>query len=52
MGMTASACYIFLAIVLAPALISTGLDPMAVHLYVFYWGLVFKFISLSTHSFS
>ena len=40
MGMTASACYIFLAIVLAPALISTGLDPMAVHLYVFYWGLV------------
>src|SRR5690606_32367517 len=22
------------------ALISTGLDPMAVHLYVFYWGLV------------
>ena len=30
MGMTASACYIFLAIVLAPALISTGLDPMAV----------------------
>ncbi|KQT08261.1 MAG: TRAP transporter permease [Bradyrhizobium sp.] len=40
MGMTASACYIFLAIVLAPALITTGLDPMAVHLYVFYWGLV------------
>lgn len=40
MGMTASACYIFLAIVLAPALIKTGLDPMAVHLYVFYWGIV------------
>ncbi|MEZ5853109.1 MAG: TRAP transporter fused permease subunit [Hyphomicrobiaceae bacterium] len=40
MGMTASACYIFLAIVLAPALVKTGLDPMAVHLYVFYWGIV------------
>lgn len=40
MGMTASACYIFLAIVLAPALVKTGLDPMAVHLYIFYWGIV------------
>lgn len=40
MGMTASACYIFLAIVLAPALVAAGLDPMASHLYVLYWGLV------------
>ena len=40
MGMTASACYIFLAIVLAPALIKSGLDPMASHLYIFYWGIV------------
>jgi TRAP transporter 4TM/12TM fusion protein len=40
MGMTASACYIFVAITVAPALISLGLDPMAAHLYVFYWGLV------------
>ncbi|MEO8559404.1 MAG: TRAP transporter large permease subunit, partial [Rhodospirillales bacterium] len=40
MGMTASACYIFLAIVLAPALIQAGLDPMAAHLYIFYWGIV------------
>ncbi len=40
MGMTASACYIFLAIVLAPALIKAGLDPMASHLYIFYWGIV------------
>jgi TRAP transporter 4TM/12TM fusion protein len=40
MGMTASACYIFLAIVLAPALIQAGLDPMASHLYIFYWGIV------------
>lgn len=40
MGMTASACYIFLAIVLAPALVKAGLDPMASHLFIFYWGLV------------
>ena len=40
MGMTASACYIFLAIVLAPALVKSGLDPMASHLYIFYWGIV------------
>lgn len=40
MGMTASACYIFLAIVLAPALITIGVDPMAAHLYIFYWGIV------------
>lgn len=40
MGMTASACYIFLAIVLAPALVQVGVDPMAAHLYIFYWGMV------------
>ena len=40
MGMTASACYIFLAIVLAPALIKVGIDPIAAHLYIFYWGIV------------
>ncbi|MGQ9695805.1 MAG: TRAP transporter permease [Thermodesulfobacteriota bacterium] len=40
MGMTASACYIFLAIVLAPALTASGLNPLAVHLFVMYWGLV------------
>lgn len=39
MGMTITACYIFLAIVLAPALINIGLDPMAVHLFVMYWGM-------------
>jgi len=39
-GMTATACYIFLAVMLAPALIQVGLDPMAVHLYIFYWGML------------
>jgi len=40
MGMTITACYIFLAIVLAPPLIKAGLDPLAVHLFIMYWGMV------------
>ncbi|MCZ6558912.1 MAG: TRAP transporter large permease subunit, partial [SAR324 cluster bacterium] len=39
-GMTVTAAYIFLAIVLAPALIELGLDPLAVHLFILYWGMV------------
>ena len=40
MGMTVTACYIFLAIVLAPPLVKAGLNPLAVHLFVMYWGMV------------
>ena len=40
MGMTVSACYIFLAIVLGPALIDAGLDPIASHLFILYWGML------------
>lgn len=40
MGMTITAVYIFLAIVLAPSLINSGFDPLAVHLFVMYWGMV------------
>jgi TRAP transporter 4TM/12TM fusion protein len=40
MGMTVTACYIFLAIVLAPALVGQGLDKLAVHLFMLYWGMV------------
>lgn len=40
MGMTASACYIFLAITLAPALVGGGLNPIAAHLFILYWGLI------------
>jgi len=39
-GMTVTAAYIFLAIVLAPALVQGGLDPLASHLFIFYWGMV------------
>jgi len=37
MGMTITAAYIFLAITMAPALISQDLNPMAVHLFILYW---------------
>src|SRR3546814_5754003 len=40
MGMTVTACYIFLAVILAPALIKAGLDPMGVHLFLMYWGMI------------
>ncbi|MWB78746.1 TRAP transporter fused permease subunit [Pseudooceanicola sp. 216_PA32_1] len=40
MGMTVSACYVFLAIILAPALVQAGLNPMASHLYILYWGML------------
>jgi TRAP transporter 4TM/12TM fusion protein len=40
LGLTVTACYIFLAIVLAPPLVKAGLDPLAVHMFVLYWGMV------------
>ena len=40
MGMTVTACYIFLAVVLAPALVQAGLNVLAVHLFILYWGMV------------
>ncbi len=39
-GMTVTAAYIFLAIALAPALIQGGLNPMSVHLFILYWGML------------
>ncbi|MBT5810048.1 MAG: TRAP transporter large permease subunit, partial [Rhodospirillaceae bacterium] len=32
--------YIFLAIILGPALIGAGLDPIASHLFILYWGML------------
>ncbi|MFV0296272.1 MAG: TRAP transporter permease [Hyphomicrobiaceae bacterium] len=40
MGMTVSACYIFLAVVMGPAMIKAGLDPVASHLFILYWGVL------------
>ncbi|MGX1101428.1 TRAP transporter permease [Amorphus sp. MBR-141] len=39
-GMTVTAAYMFLAIILVPALIRAGLDPMASHMFVLYWGML------------
>lgn len=40
MGMTVSAVYVFLAIILAPALVELGINPIAGHLFVIYWATV------------
>lgn len=40
MGMTVTAAYIFLAVVLAPALEQGGLNRIAVHLFILYWGMI------------
>jgi TRAP-type uncharacterized transport system fused permease subunit len=40
MGMTTTACYIILAILVAPALIKMGVSPMGAHLFIFYFGII------------
>ena len=40
MGVTISACYIFLAIVLAPGLVEYGFDIFGVHLFILYCGMM------------
>lgn len=39
-GMSITAAYIFLAVSLVPALVGSGLDPLAVHLFILYWGML------------
>src|SRR5690606_35023581 len=39
-GMTVTAAYVFLAIMLAPALINAGLKPLASHIFLMYWGML------------
>ena len=39
-GMTVTAAYIFLAIVLAPALEASGLNAIASHMFIMYWGML------------
>ena len=39
-GMTVTAAYIFLAIVLVPALTNSGINPLASHMFVMYWGML------------
>ena len=40
LGLTTTACYIFLAVLVAPALEKLGLNRMAVHMFIFYWGML------------
>lgn len=40
MGMTVTAAYIFLALVLSPALAAAGFEPIATHLFLLYWGML------------
>src|SRR3546814_5491594 len=40
MGLTASACYIFLAVVLAPGLVQQGFNEIAVHMFILYWAVI------------
>ncbi len=40
LGLTTTACYIFLAILVAPALEKMGLNKMAVHMFIFSWGML------------
>ncbi|HEY5637929.1 MAG TPA: TRAP transporter fused permease subunit [Burkholderiales bacterium] len=39
-GMTVTAAYLFLAVTIGPALVSGGLDKLAVHLFLMYWGMI------------
>ncbi len=39
-GMTVTAAYVFLAVVLAPSLVQAGLEPLAVHMFILYWGML------------
>lgn len=40
MGMPATACYLVLATLVAPAIIEMGVKPLAAHLFVFYFGII------------
>ncbi|GMG82104.1 TRAP transporter permease [Paralimibaculum aggregatum] len=39
-GVTVTIAYIILAITMAPALSESGLNPMGVHLFMLYWGML------------
>ncbi|WP_206077719.1 TRAP transporter fused permease subunit [Aquamicrobium sp. LC103] len=40
MGLPTSAAYLLLAVLVAPALIRLGIDPIVAHMFIFYFGLV------------
>ncbi len=40
MGMPTIAIYVFLALIIAPALVNMGVPPFAAHLFIFYYGIL------------
>ena len=40
LGVGIVGCYVFLATLVAPALVSMGVSPIAAHLFIFYWAVV------------
>ena len=40
MGLPPTACYIVLATIAAPALMKLGIEPIAAHLFIFYFGML------------
>jgi len=40
MGIGPTGCYVFLAVMVVPALVMSGVPAFAAHLFVFYWSLV------------
>ncbi|MDR7868652.1 MAG: TRAP transporter permease [Sporomusaceae bacterium] len=44
MGLTTTACYVILAVLVAPSLVKMGVNPLAAHFYVFYFGM-YSFIT-------
>ncbi|MBI4764342.1 MAG: TRAP transporter fused permease subunit [Deltaproteobacteria bacterium] len=40
MGLPAMICYILLAVLVAPALVQMGVDPLGAHLFIFYFGIL------------
>jgi len=40
MGLPTTACYLLLAVVAAPTIIKMGINPIAAHMFVFYFGIM------------
>jgi TRAP transporter 4TM/12TM fusion protein len=40
MGMTTTAVYVTVATIMAPALVNMGIEPLAAHMFVFYFGIL------------
>jgi TRAP transporter 4TM/12TM fusion protein len=40
MGLSSVPCYIICALLVGPPLVASGIDPLAAHLFFFYWGIL------------